>query len=179
MLCWTWASCIGNKCTFIICDRALYELATAIRMKELQDFEKVIILLRGLHQAHIFLKTIFKIMRNRGGEELLFRSGLCQEGTANKIFGERANYYQSLHALQILNEAIWLLFWEAFQIWLQNNEIPLDEALITIATEIVESYPKYTKKNILELTNSSSNSKKLCNNNLRQKTGWHSWIRQR
>ena len=62
-------------------------------------------MLGRFHKAHNFLKAIFKIMRNRGGEEL-HRSGLCQEGTAHKIFGEREYYYQSLHALQILNEAI-------------------------------------------------------------------------
>ena len=35
------------------------------------------------------MKAIFKIMRGYGAEELLVNAGLCLEGTAKKIFGER------------------------------------------------------------------------------------------
>ena len=50
------------------------------------------------------------------------------------IFGEKAEYYQSLHALLILTEAIWKLFWEALQNWLQEDEVSYNEALLATVT---------------------------------------------
>lgn len=90
-------------------------------------------------------------MRNSGGEELLFRSGLCQEETAKKIFSEKADYYQSLHALKILTEAVWQSFWEAFQNWLQENKIVIDEAAMATATQIGKSIRRYILQDLLEL----------------------------
>ena len=31
------------------------------------------------------------------------------------MFGEKADYYQSIHAIRILSEAMWCLYWEAFE----------------------------------------------------------------
>ena len=142
---------LGNRWTIIVCDQALYELATAIRMKEPQNFSNVILLLGGFHQAHNFLKATLKIMRNSGGEELLCHSGLCQEGTANKIFGEKADYYQSLHALQIIAEAMWQLFWKAFINWLQENELHIDDTAMATAMELGKSVQPYTMQELLEV----------------------------
>ena len=72
-------------------------------------------LLGGFHHAHNYLKAICKIMRDSGAEDFLVSAGLCLEGTAKKMFGEKADYYQSMHAIRILSEALWRLFWEAFE----------------------------------------------------------------
>ena len=52
-----------------------------------------------------------------GAEDIVRSAGLCQEGTARKMFGEKADYYQTLYAIQILNEAMWQLFYKAFEDW--------------------------------------------------------------
>ena len=72
-------------------------------------------LLGGFHQAHNYLKAICKIMRDSGAEDFLVSAGLCLEGTAKKMFVEKADYYQSMHAIRILSEALWRLLWEAFE----------------------------------------------------------------
>ena len=112
---------LGDEWTIITGDQATYELARAIRDKEKDQFQNVILLLGGFHQAHNFLHAVCKIMRSSGVEELVSGAGLCSEGTAKKILGERGEYYQSLHAIQILNEAMWRLYWEAFEIWLPES----------------------------------------------------------
>lgn len=108
---------LGNEWTIITGDQATYELARVIKEKNKDMFDKVILLLGGFHQAHNFLKAICKIMRDSGAESILTSAGLCEEGTARKIFGEKAEYYQTLHAVQLLNEAMWRLLYKAFEEW--------------------------------------------------------------
>ena len=75
----------------------------AVKKKEPELFTNVVLLMGGFHQAHNFSKAVMKIMWD-SGEELIITAELCSEGTAKKIFGERANYYQSLHTIyKILN----------------------------------------------------------------------------
>ena len=50
-------------------------------------------------------------------------ASLCLEGTAKKIFGQKADYYQSMHAINVISEAMWRLFWEAFENWIAENGI--------------------------------------------------------
>ena len=78
--------------------------------------------LGGFHQAHNYIKSICKIIREAGAEDLLVAAGVCQEGTARKIFGEKADYYQTMHALRILSEAIWRLNWQSFEAWISDKE---------------------------------------------------------
>lgn len=113
---------LADKYTIIIGDQATYELAIAIRAKQADDFDSVILLLGGFHQAHNYMKAVCKIIRDAGAEDLLVTAGLCQEGTVKKMFGEKADYYQTLHALRILSEAMWRLYWEAFETWAADRE---------------------------------------------------------
>ncbi|XP_030833483.1 uncharacterized protein LOC105441519 [Strongylocentrotus purpuratus] len=108
---------LGDKYTIITGDQATYELAVAIRDKHRNEFSNVVLLLGGFHQAHNYMKAVCKITREAGAEDLLVAAGLCQEGTAKKMFGEKADYYQTIHALRILSEAMWRLYWEAFETW--------------------------------------------------------------
>ena len=62
-------------------------------------FGNTILLLGVFHQAHNYMKVIFKIMRGSGAEEILVNAGPCLEGTAKKIFGEMVDYYKSMHVL--------------------------------------------------------------------------------
>jgi len=39
------------------------------------------------------------------------------------MFGEKADYYQSLHAIRILSEAFWHLYWEVFERWASEEDI--------------------------------------------------------
>ena len=108
---------IGDKWTVITGDQATYELAVAVRDKNKDLFQNVILLLGGFHLAHNFLMAICKIMSQSGAEDILVAAGLCLEGTARKMFGQKADYYQSMYAINVLSEAIWRLFWEGFEQW--------------------------------------------------------------
>ncbi|KAK1887687.1 Ryanodine receptor 2 [Dissostichus eleginoides] len=68
------------------------------------------------------MKAICKIIRDAGAEDILVAAGLCQEGTAKKMFGEKADYYQTMHALRILSEAMWRLYWQAFEACAADRE---------------------------------------------------------
>ncbi|KAK1874950.1 2-C-methyl-D-erythritol 4-phosphate cytidylyltransferase [Dissostichus eleginoides] len=94
---------LGDKYTIITGDQATYELAVAIRDKHRDEFCNVVLLLGGFHQAHNYMKAVCKIIREAGAEDILVAAGLCQEGTAKKMFGEKADYYQTMHALRILS----------------------------------------------------------------------------
>ena len=113
---------LGDKNTIITADQATYEIATTVRDKNPNQFSKVVLLLGGFHQAHNYIKSICKIIREAGAEDLLVAAGVCQEGTARKIFGEKADYYQTMHALRILSEAIWRLNWQSFEAWISDKE---------------------------------------------------------
>ena len=90
---------LGDRWIVITGDQATHELAATIRDKQCDKFAKVVLLLGGFHLAHNYAKAIYKIMRDSGAEDLLVTAGLCQEGTAKKMFGEKADYYQSIHAI--------------------------------------------------------------------------------
>ena len=122
----TTSATLGNKYTIITGDQATYELALAIRNKDEHMFGNMILLLGGFHQAHNYMKAIFKIMRGCGAEEILVNAGLCLEGTAKKIFGEKADYYQSMHALWILSEAMWRLLWQGCETWAEEKHVAID-----------------------------------------------------
>ena len=109
---------LGDRWTVIIGDQATYELAATIRDKHCDKFVNVVLLLGGFHLAHNYIQAICKIVRDSGAEDLLVTAGLCQEGTAKKMFGEKADYYQSIHAIRILSEAMWRIYWEAFETWI-------------------------------------------------------------
>jgi hypothetical protein len=114
---------LDDRWTIITGDQATYELAVTIRGKHCDEFPNVVLLLGGFHQVHNYQKAICKIFRDAGAEDLLVTAGLCLEGTAKKIFGEKADYYQSMHAIRILTEAMWRLYWEAFEAWAAEREI--------------------------------------------------------
>ena len=61
-------------------------------------------------------------MRDSGGEDIIVSAGLCSDGTAKNVFGEKADYYQSMHAIIILSEAVWRLYWEAFESWTAERD---------------------------------------------------------
>ena len=113
---------LRDEWTVITGDQATYELALAIRQNHRDEFSNVVLLLGGFHQAHNYLKAICKIMRDSGGEDIIASAGLCSDGTANKVFGEKADYYQSMHAIRILSEAVWRLYWEAFESWTAERD---------------------------------------------------------
>ena len=115
---------IGDKYTIITGDQATYELAVAIRNKHRGDFSNVVLLLGGFHQAYNYMKAVCKIIREAGAEDHLVAAGLYQEGTAKKMFGEKAEYYQTMHSLRILNEAtcMWRLYWNEFEAWAADRK---------------------------------------------------------
>ncbi|KAJ3597778.1 hypothetical protein NHX12_001295 [Muraenolepis orangiensis] len=42
--------------------------------------------------------------------------------TAMKMFGEKADYCQTIHALRILSEAMWHRYWDVFEVWAADRE---------------------------------------------------------
>ncbi|KAK5916164.1 hypothetical protein CesoFtcFv8_001687 [Champsocephalus esox] len=113
---------LGDKYTIITGDQATYELAVAIKDKHRDEFCNVVLLLGGFHQAHNYMKAVCKIIRDAGAEGILVAAGLCQEGTAKKMFGEKAEHYQTMHALRILSGAMWRLYWQAFEACAADRE---------------------------------------------------------
>ena len=127
------AHALGDEWVLITGDQATYELARAVRDSDRNQFEKVVLLLGGFHQALNFMGAICKIFRGCGMEALIAEAGLCSEGTARKIFGDKADYYQTLHAIRILNEATWQLLWEMFQ---DSSDV---DAIVTVQVSRVVS----------------------------------------
>ena len=81
---------LGNEFTITVGDQATYELARTVKTKNPECFDKIILLIRGFHQAYNFIQAICKIMRSSAAEEKLVNAGYCREGKAKKIFGEKA-----------------------------------------------------------------------------------------
>ena len=135
---------LGDTWTVITGDQATYELAVAIRDRHKDEFPKVVLLFGGFCQAHNYLKAICKILRDSGVEELLVSAGMCNEGTAKKMFGEKAVYCQSLHAIRILSEAFWHLYWEAFERWASEEDIrqwksPIEKVLKVLLDDTADA----------------------------------------
>jgi len=38
------------------------------------------------------------------------------------MFGEKADYYQTMHTIRILSEAMWHMYWEAFESWVADKD---------------------------------------------------------
>lgn len=111
------AQAIGMEHTIITADQAIYEIAYTIRKQYPEQFSSVILHMGGFHLAHNFMSCITKIMRGSGAVDLLVASGTLLPGTANKCFGEKCDYYQTIHALTVLYEVMVSLRWEAFENW--------------------------------------------------------------
>ena len=79
-----------------------------------------------------------KITRDSGAEDILVAAGLCQEETANKMFGGKADFYQIMHATRILSEDMWLLFWEAFEI-LVADKARVFSSTATVVKAVIEN----------------------------------------
>ena len=122
----TTSATLGSKYTIITGDQATYEPALTIRNNDEHMFGNMIVFLGGFHQDHNYMKAIFNIMRGSGAEEILVNAGLCLEGTANTIFGEKADYYKSMHALWILSEAMWRLLWQGCETWAEEKHVAID-----------------------------------------------------
>ena len=55
------------------------------------------------------------------------------------MFGGKADYYQMMHSIRILNEAMWRLFWEAFDIWVADKDIEsLMSSTETVLKAVIE-----------------------------------------
>lgn len=109
---------IGMEYTVITCDQAVYEIAFALRKQDAEQFSSVVLHLGGFHLCHNFMKAITKVMRGSGAEDLLVAAGVALEGTSHKIFGEKPDYYQTLHALKVLYEVMVSVQWESFEAWI-------------------------------------------------------------
>ena len=56
------------------------------------------------------------------------------------MFGGKADYYQMMHSIRILNEAMWRLFWEAFDIWVADKDIEsLMSSTETVLKAVIEN----------------------------------------
>lgn len=100
------ADAVGMEHTIITADQLVYELAYAIKKQHPEEFSSVILHLGGFHLAHNFMACITKVMRGSGAEEIVVASKVLLEGTANKCFGDKCDYYQTMHALTVLYEVM-------------------------------------------------------------------------
>lgn len=76
------------------------------------------------------------------------RFGLYQEGTAMKMNRDTAAYYQSMYTLSILSEAMWRMYWKAFQSQSDDSNDWL-AAVTEIIRGLHESDDLAWKKNML------------------------------
>ena len=77
--------------------------------------------LGGFHLSQNFQRAIFNIIRGAGAEKIIAAAELTSEGKENKIFGDRSDYYQSLHITRMLKEVMQRLFWESFKGWISTD----------------------------------------------------------
>jgi len=63
-------------------------------------------------------------MRDSGAEDLIVSASLCNQGTMKKMVREKEDYYQFMHTIRILSEAVWRLYWQAFKAWTAERETP-------------------------------------------------------
>jgi len=114
----------GMKHAIVTADQAIYDIAYALRNSAKEDdpiYKNMILMLGGFHLAMNFIGAIGKIMRNSGAEDIISKTKICKEGTANKIFGSSGDYYQSFRAHKLLHEAMESLHIEAFENWYIEN----------------------------------------------------------
>ena len=111
------AHSLGMEHTVINCDQAIYELAYPIRKNHPDEFSSVILQLGGFHLCHNYMKCITKVIQGSGSEEILSKAEIVHAGTANNIFGDKCDYYQTLRTLGILYEAMVHLRWTAVEEW--------------------------------------------------------------
>ena len=89
-------------------------------------FGNMILLLGCFHQAHNYMNAICKIMRGCGAEEVLVNGGgsVSKEQPRRYLDG-KADYYQSMHALWILSEAMWRLLWQGCETWAEEKHVAI------------------------------------------------------
>ena len=64
-----------------------------------------------------------------------------------RCLGGKADYYQMMHSIRILSEAMWRLFWEAFDIWVADKDIEyLISSTETILKAVIENKIDSTKQ---------------------------------
>jgi len=114
------AHALGDKWTIITGDQATYELAVVIRDKHREEFSNAVLLLGGYHQAQNYVKAIYKIIRDSSAEDLLVTAGLCLKGQETRCL-ERKQTITRLHAIRILSEAMWHMYWEAYESWVADR----------------------------------------------------------
>jgi len=124
-----------------------YELAVVIRDKHGEVFSNVVLLLGGFHQAQNYVKAIYKIIRESGAEDLLVTASLCLKGTGNKMFGEKADYYQTMHTIRILSGAMWHMYLEAFESWVADKHTKQwQESIENLVQKLLENNTATTEQ---------------------------------
>ena len=113
------------KYTVVTADQNIYEIAYGLRNNSSTDdpvYRNLILMIGTFHLTLNYMSSIGKIMGNSGAEIILSECKILKPGTANKIFGSKPDYYQGMHAHKLLNEAMSVLHFKAFEEWyLANN----------------------------------------------------------
>ena len=108
--------------TVVTCDQAIYEIALAIRNKNPQKYQYLILRMGGFHISLNFMGSVGMLMKGNGVEDILVQAGIGHLGTANKIISAK-DYYLMLRAHSLLYSAIMGLYWEAFEDWLLQQHL--------------------------------------------------------
>jgi len=124
--CMTVSKDMGQEFCVLTCDQAIYEIVLALQKKHPTKYDHLILRMGGFHIAMNFQGAIGKLMKGTGLEDLFIEGGVCLPGTANKIMSGK-DYYQMLRAHTLVENAIYALFWEAFEDWLVEKSTGTDE----------------------------------------------------
>ena len=90
---------------------------TGLTKKYVEKYRCVVVRMGGFHIAENFLAAIGFYMQGGGIEDILVKSGICGQGTANKVVGGR-DYYKMVRYYSLICEAMLHLKWNAFHQWL-------------------------------------------------------------
>ncbi|MES9905168.1 MAG: hypothetical protein ABW168_21150, partial [Sedimenticola sp.] len=115
---------LGLKHTVVTQDQAIYEISYTMRKESPEKYDNLILRLGGFHLLMNYLRAVGKLMTGTGLAEILVSSRIMLEGTANKILAGKG-YYQGINAHMRLHEAMYFLWWNAFEEYCINEEVDM------------------------------------------------------
>ena len=127
---------LGQKWSYVAYDEAIYCKAQQIKWRNPQEFQNDHLEMGGFHRAMNFMGSLGKVMSDSGFEDIVIESGIYGPSTVGHCMSGKA-YNRALRMHKLMNEAMSRLKWQAFEEWLQEEDIDLaddDHNAIVVAT---------------------------------------------
>ena len=118
---------LQQKYSVITFDFAIYSEAKEIQWRDPEEFKDTILRLGGFHVALNYLAVIGKMFEDSGLYDILGESGIYGStcNVALVLFQGRS-YSRGVRAHKIAQQGLLRLQWQAFLLWMENQEIQAD-----------------------------------------------------